>query len=635
VKLQLEHLPVAELSQYLADSRPNVRDGSLELLVEAGESSVGPLADLRQKAASPEARCGAVFALARIGSPAARQAIRDALDDPDFLVRVAAARAVGQARDEQAVERLMRMVQKEEPAVRRQAATALGQIGNAGATSALLSAAANPDDRFVEHSIFYALIRLRASSKLIEALRQSDPLVRKAALIALDQIDGSPLKREQAAPLLSETNTDLRRAALWVISHHPNWAGAVLDFLRAHLRNTGFSADEVNSVREVLLAFCGDSKVQEMIAGLLGNPDLNADRQVFLLDMMDHCSLKDLPQAWVQQFARLLTDPDTRVRLRTIGIIRSRGIQGLDEPLKRIASSNTEPADLRTAALGAQVDHHAKLDGSNFPFLLAQLQAGTEATLRLSAAQVLGKADLSHEQLSLLADRVLPQADALILSTLLDAFRSDKDEQVGQALVKALLNPKINLNVIGSKRIDQLFQAFPETVQVAAKPLQERFKTEQAARVGRLKQLQYLLTAGGDVGRGRNIFFGKKVACSTCHTIGTEGGHVGPDLTAIGSIRSGHDLLEAIVFPSASFVPGHEVYRVRTKTSSEILSGVIGEQDSDAIALITGPNAEVRIPRDRIASMEPSTVSLMPEGLDTSLSQQEFTDLLAFLQAQR
>ena len=636
VKLQLEHLPVAELSQYLADSRPNVRDRSLELLVEAGESSVGPLADLRQKAASPEARCGAVFALARIGSPAARQAIREALDDPDFLVRVAAARAVGLARDEQAVERLMRMVQKEEPAVRRQAATALGQIGNARATSALLSAAANPDDRFVEHSIFYALIRLKASSKLIEALGQSDPLVRKAALIALDQIDGSPLKREQAAPLLSETNPELRRAALWVISHHPNWAGAVLEFLRAHLRATGFPVDEANSVREVLLAFCGDSKVQEMIAGLLGNPDLNAERQLFLLGMIDRCSLKELPQAWVQQFARLLTDPDTRVRLRAIGLIRSRGIQGLDEPLERIASSNTEPADLRTAALGAQVDHHAKLDGSsNFQFLLAQLQAGTEATLRLSAAQVLGKADLSHEQLSLLADRVLPQADALILSTLLDAFRSDKDEQVGQALVKALLNPKINLNVIGSKRIDQLFQAFPETIQLAAKPLQERFKMEQVARVGRLKQLQYLLTAGGDVGRGRNIFFGKKVACSTCHTIGTEGGHVGPDLTAIGSIRSGHDLLEAIVFPSASFVPGHEVYRVRTKTSSEILSGVIGEQDSDAIALITGPNAEVRIPRDRIASMEPSTVSLMPEGLDTSLSQQEFTDLLAFLQAQR
>jgi len=32
----------------------------------------------------------------------------------------------------------------------------------------------------------------------------------------------------------------------------------------------------------------------------------------------------------------------------------------------------------------------------------------------------------------------------------------------------------------------------------------------------------------------------------------------GPD--RVGAIRSGHDLLEAIVFPNASFVPGHEVY---------------------------------------------------------------------------
>jgi putative heme-binding domain-containing protein len=137
------------------------------------------------------------------------------------------------------------------------------------------------------------------------------------------------------------------------------------------------------------------------------------------------------------------------------------------------------------------------------------------------------------------------------------------------------------------------------------------------------------------VGRGRGIFFGKKVACSSCHTIGAEGGHVGPDLTSIGSIRSGHDLLEAIVFPSASFVPGHEVYRVKTKNSGETLSGVIGEQEADAVILITGPNAELRIPRDQIALMERSTVSLMPEGLDTSLTQPEFTDLLAFLQAQR
>ena len=88
-----------------------------------------------------------------------------------------------------------------------------------------------------------------------------------------------------------------------------------------------------------------------------------------------------------------------------------------------------------------------------------------------------------------------------------------------------------------------------------------------------MQKLEPLLRAGGDVGRGRRIFFGEKVACSSCHTIGTEGGHVGPDLTGIGAIRSGHDLLEAVVFPSASFVPGHEVYNV--ETANERIAGVI------------------------------------------------------------
>ena len=112
-----------------------------------------------------------------------------------------------------------------------------------------------------------------------------------------------------------------------------------------------------------------------------------------------------------------------------------------------------------------------------------------------------------------------------------------------------------------------------------------------------------------------------------------EGRQVGPDLTGIGAIRSGHDLLEAIVFPSASFVPGHEVFTVDTER--ERLSGVIRSQSSDAVVLVTGPNGEVRIPRSAIKSLQPSKVSLMPEGFDEQLSKSELTDLLAFLQAEK
>src|SRR5713226_7883047 len=92
-------------------------------------------------------------------------------------------------------------------------------------------------------------------------------------------------------------------------------------------------------------------------------------------------------------------------------------------------------------------------------------------------------------------------------------------------------------------------------------------------------------------------------------------------------------LLKAIVFPSASFVPDHEVYNV--DIGVDRLAGVIRSQSSDAVVLVTGPNGEVRIPRGKIKSMQRSNVSLMPEGFDEILTRSELTDLLAFLQAEK
>jgi putative heme-binding domain-containing protein len=101
----------------------------------------------------------------------------------------------------------------------------------------------------------------------------------------------------------------------------------------------------------------------------------------------------------------------------------------------------------------------------------------------------------------------------------------------------------------------------------------------------------------------------------------------------VGAIRSGHDLLEAIVFPSASFVPGFEIFNVTT--TNDVLAGVMRSQSADSVVLVTGPKEVIRIPRARIKRIQRSNVSLMPEGFDESLSTTELTDLLAFLQAEK
>ena len=55
-------------------------------------------------------RASAVFALGRIGKGKAGEALRAALSDSHFVVRIAAAHMVGLAKDQDAVPRLMLMV---------------------------------------------------------------------------------------------------------------------------------------------------------------------------------------------------------------------------------------------------------------------------------------------------------------------------------------------------------------------------------------------------------------------------------------------------------------------------------------------------------------------------------------------
>jgi putative heme-binding domain-containing protein len=189
------------------------------------------------------------------------------------------------------------------------------------------------------------------------------------------------------------------------------------------------------------------------------------------------------------------------------------------------------------------------------------------------------------------------------------------------------------LGTLGEERLHRLLAGYPDSVKLFAAPLYVQLRDAQKARIEKLRRLEPLLAAGADAGRGRRIFFGEKAACSSCHTIGAEGNTLGPDLTGIGAIRSGHDLLEAIVFPSASFVPGHEIYNVDTR--NDRLSGIIRSRTADAVVIATGPNGEVRIPRAEVRSITASKVSLMPEGFDDLLTKAELADLLAFLRVTR
>ena len=174
---------------------------------------------------------------------------------------------------------------------------------------------------------------------------------------------------------------------------------------------------------------------------------------------------------------------------------------------------------------------------------------------------------------------------------------------------------------------------FPASVQNKGEKLLTSLEGDSTKQKAHLEKLLASLQ-GGDVRRGQVVFNSVKAACSSCHTIGYMGGKVGPDLTKVGQVRTERDLLEAIVYPSASFVRSFEPLVIATK-SGDVHNGVVRQEDDDEIVLATGPRTEVRVAQDDIKEMRPGTVSVMPAGMEEQLSRQELTDLLAFLKGTR
>jgi putative heme-binding domain-containing protein len=128
-----------------------------------------------------------------------------------------------------------------------------------------------------------------------------------------------------------------------------------------------------------------------------------------------------------------------------------------------------------------------------------------------------------------------------------------------------------------------------------------------------------------DRSAGRIVFSN---ACASCHTLYGRGGQVGPDLT--GSNRDNLDyLLEHIVDPS-EMVSADFRMSVLDLKDGRTLTGLIAAQNERTVTLKTQTET-LTIERDRVEKVQQSTLSLMPEGLLQTLSDEQVRNLIAYL----
>jgi putative heme-binding domain-containing protein len=432
----------------------------------------------------------------------------------------------------------------------------------------------------------------------------------------------------------ASADAPLRQAALTVLHRHPDWAGEAVELVRGWLQKKALSAEEAASLRGSLLAFQSQRPFQELMTETVVNREGKVPiRQcVLVLEALGESRLPILPPGWVTALKQAIDRGPPEVRdqaVRTAAVLQ---LPQLDDRLAALAEDQAETAPLRLEALRAVIVRRRQLSQPLFELLTGQLAEEAPPLSRLRAAELLGRAELSDPQARLLLGQVRGQA-LVSPAVLLPAFPKSMSTATATALLDYLTESLRGGWQPTESALTGVLQKLPASVKGQAVNVVTLLREKTGQQRQMLADLEQGLE-GGDIHRGRVVFFSKKVACANCHRVGGEGGEVGPDLTRIGAVRAVRDLLESVVLPSSTLAQGYENYLVTT-SSGRALSGVIAWDTAEMLGLRDSSGAEIRVQKKTIESVTRQPTSLMPDGLARAMTREELRDLLAFLRSLR
>lgn len=630
------HDPDIHLTDVLED-----RDGSLLVLNTGGWFRIGCPSSLMAK---PDI-AGAVYRIRKTGAAEkvepwgtsaaavwqmlARQdtaGLIAALSSPDASVAHAAGNALAQLPTADAVHALIAAWQRPEPGVQLAAAHALGERAALppAAATALLARLGGPLDPAVEHQAMFALLK-SAPEPLLAALRESSqhPTLQRRALTVLDQMPGSPhLTAALVLPLLDSPDPDLARKASQIASRHDDWdvAAHFAEWLKAprislaHLATIELIAPtrlKQPAMAEVVtrLTTAAPTTAWKIIAAGDATPSAAAWSDA-LIAALGTSTPADLPL--VLAAATKVSTPALRARLREFS----------DDP--------KQPLAFRLKAVAVALDRSKPLPAESFDLLKRSLQdASTSA--RTEAARTLAGAKLDKDQTLALVP-ILSTLGPIETRELIKGFPRWFGPATTLPLALALKN-SVALASFQESELRTVFSSVPD----AFAELQPALHALAAADTERRQLLETLpprIAREGRPAEGRKLFESGIGACIGCHRIGEVGNLVGPNLSTIGRIRVERDLLESILFPSNSLARDYEAHAIETSDGQSLI-GVVRGSLPDVLIVADAGAQEHRIPHQTITANTTLPTSLMPTGLDKTLTEQQLIDLVAYLRSRQ
>jgi putative heme-binding domain-containing protein len=263
----------------------------------------------------------------------------------------------------------------------------------------------------------------------------------------------------------------------------------------------------------------------------------------------------------------------------------------------------------------------------------ALCDASRPEPVRLFAIAALGKLDTAAAaakaaEVLAAAPSAVPAAETRLPTEMLDALLDRRDGPARLATALTARPPSADVAKMVLRHLYATGRTEPTVAEALttaagiaasqAPPTQEQIVTIAAD-----------VMAKGDPARGEAIFRRAEIACMKCHAIAKAGGNIGPELSAVGSISPPEYVVASILNPDASIKEAYATRSIITD-SGEVHTGIQIDRDELRVRLRDATGKTLTIPTADIEE-EVEGKSLMPKGLTTFLTEQEFLDLARFV----
>ena len=192
------------------------------------------------------------------------------------------------------------------------------------------------------------------------------------------------------------------------------------------------------------------------------------------------------------------------------------------------------------------------------------------------------------------------------------------------ALLQAIESGNIRAAVLDSTQVKFLNNHSDKSVrELAAKILEAK---PASTRQQVINEYMPALNLKGDPAGGKKIY---EERCISCHRSSGEGFSLGPDFVTVKTTGK-EKILVNLIDPNAEVRPEFVGYTVETKDDESLL-GLVANETGSSVTLRQAYGRENVILRANISSMKSQGQSVMPEGLEAGLTQQQMADLLEFI----